>query len=492
MAAAVVAIKEYSLLDVVRAEQRAAREAEVRMLVAVVEFAVAHPPLEEADRCRVKVAESLEGPVVTEALNGAGVPVVSAVAVARLAATLGLSPAAGQGLVAEALELAYRLPALFGQVRTGTVPAWRARRVAKATLGLSPEAAGFVDRQLGGLSGQISIRSLDALVAEAIARHDQTRLRQQIQARTDPRHFTVELGQCDLLGQVPVHGLVDLPDAIALESALGHAAQQLAASGPTESRDARRARAAGDLARTHLNLTGQPAPTGTLVYDDANGTLTPVLGHHPHPDSDSDPDATEPDAAWARMRRAGRREVMLHLHITDRELLSTLRGTDQNAPSDPPGVVAGRPLLGRAEHTSTGDLPITADSIRAWCGAANSSIRVLPVLDIAGRIHHDGYEIPERLREQIINRDHTCVYPGCTRAARACDLDHIEPYHHQHPVQSGATATENLAPLCRRHHRLKTTGRVSYVMTAPGQFTWDLGTGATITRDHHGTQPPHT
>ena len=77
--------------------------------------------------------------------------------------------------------------------------------------------------------------------------------------------------------------------------------------------------------------------------------------------------------------------------------------------------MAGRPLLGRAEHAVTGDLPVTVETIRAWCGAPNTSIRVLPVLDLAGRIHHDAYEIPDRLREQIINRDHSCVYPGCTR-----------------------------------------------------------------------------
>ena len=40
--------------------------------------------------------------------------------------------------------------------------------------------------------------------------------------------------------------------------------------------------------------------------------------------------------------------------------------------------------------------------------------------------------------------------PGCRRPASQCDLDHVVAY------PAGGTCADNLAPLCRYHHRLKT------------------------------------
>lgn len=458
-----------SPLALARADQQAAREAEVRMLVHVVEHARAHPPIDKADRARVKVRESVDGRVDTEPLNGDGVPEVSAAAIADLGATLGLTPVAGRMLVGEAMELAYRLPALWEQARRGEVPAWQARRVAKATITLAREAARFVDRHLHGLTGSIGVAALDRLVDEAILRHDQVRMRERVAATSERRCLEVQLDRCDLLGQVPVHGLLDLPDALALEAALAHGAAQLAADGVTDNRAARRARTVGDLARTHLRLHAQPAPTGRAVYDDETRTLTPVA---------PEPGALRPGIADSgSLRVAARRDVMLHVHVTDRELIAALRGRGR-----------GAPLLGRAEHARTGDLPITVATVRAWCGAASTRISVLPVLDVAETIHHDGYEIPERLREQVINRDHTCVYPGCTSPARGADIDHVVPYDHVDPARGGATASGNLAALCRWHHLLKTTGRIRYRMTVPGTVEWQLEDGETVVRDHRGTR----
>ncbi len=463
-------IQGSDLLEVVAVAQRIVREGEVDLLVAVVDFCASHPPLDPADRCRVRVpAGGVEGRESLEPLNGEGAPEVSALAVAQLGATLGLSPGSVQRLVAQALELAYRLPDLYAQVRQGRVPVWQARRVARATCGLSREAARFVDRHLQGLTGRIGVGPLDRLIVEAVARHDQARRRELDRARTDHRGFAVELDRCDLLGQVPVHGVLDLPDALALEAAVGQQAEQLSAWGSADSRQARRARAVGDLAREHMAAAGQPVPTHA-IWDETSMTLSPVPVPVPRVEGDR---STIGAAAAGSGRTRARREVVLHLHVTDREVLQAVRG---------------RPALGRAEHASTGDLPITAETIRRWCGETSTRVRVLPVLDQQERIHHQAYEIPERLREQIIGRDHTCVFPGCTAPARACDIDHIVPFDHAQPARGGPTATENLACLCRRHHRLKTTGRVSYRMTSPGAFAWDLGTSATFVRDHRGSR----
>jgi hypothetical protein len=55
-----------------------------------------------------------------------------------------------------------------------------------------------------------------------------------------------------------------------------------------------------------------------------------------------------------------------------------------------------------------------------------------------------------KLRIAVQARDGTCRVPTCSRSATECDLDHEEP----HP--RGPTSGDNLRPLCRRHHRMKT------------------------------------
>ncbi len=100
-----------------------------------------------------------------------------------------------------------------------------------------------------------------------------------------------------------------------------------------------------------------------------------------------------------------------------------------------------------------------------------------------------GYRPTPEIREHVIVRDGTCVFPWCGRNARLCDLDHVIPYDHDHPEEGGPTATDNLAPLCRRHHRLKTRGRWRYEMTEPGVFIWTSPLGNTYLRDHTGSQP---
>ena len=59
--------------------------------------------------------------VVDAALAGEGTPGIAEYAVETLAATLGLSYAAGLRLVSEAVELCYRLPRLWALVQDGSV-----------------------------------------------------------------------------------------------------------------------------------------------------------------------------------------------------------------------------------------------------------------------------------------------------------------------------------------------------------------------------------
>jgi hypothetical protein len=76
------------------------------------------------------------------------------------------------------------------------------------------------------------------------------------------------------------------------------------------------------------------------------------------------------------------------------------------------------------------------------------------------------YDPPESFKTFIQVRDRTCRYPGCTRRARRCDVDHRVPW----PL--GGTCDDNCACLCRRHHRAKHEGGWRVRMIKPGTFEW--------------------
>ncbi len=75
------------------------------------------------------------------------------------------------------------------------------------------------------------------------------------------------------------------------------------------------------------------------------------------------------------------------------------------------------------------------------------------------------------------------MFPWCTRPAEACDLDHVIPY-----AEGGTTSSDNIATLCRRHHRLKTHhSGWGYTVLEPGCYLWSSPHGYQFLRDHRGT-----
>ncbi len=111
-------------------------------------------------------------------------------------------------------------------------------------------------------------------------------------------------------------------------------------------------------------------------------------------------------------------------------------------------AISGTPLV------STGYGPITAAAARAL--AVDADWRALLTDAASGRLLGLGqvtYRPNQALRDDLVARHHTCTFPGCARPSPACDLDHHTPY-----ADGGPTGPDNLGPLCRRHHRLKTHG----------------------------------
>ncbi|SEB86434.1 hypothetical protein SAMN04489844_1216 [Nocardioides exalbidus] len=437
-----------ALRDRKAVEDRAAAD----QLDLAARWADLHPP----ESIHLAAAFTTPGSEHEEPIAGDGCPLVAEFCVAELGAVLGISTTAAKKLIGHALELRHRLPRLWGQVHAGLVPAWRARSVAEATIhavpSLTREAAGWVDDQVAAAAGKVGVAQLDRLLAEAIKRFqlaapDPAADPEDGYLHVDPRHVTVHDQDVHFAGTIHVEADLDLADGIDLDHTLAHDAATQKALGSTETLDVRRAKALGNLARTQTALD---LSSGGRVADEERGGV-------------SRPDLPILPAA---------REVVLHAHF-DADI------TSEGTVFGPTGRMENRQKL------------LLLEQLQTWCGDSRTKVTVKPVIDLNHNLTAPGYEIPARIREQVILRDKTCVFPHCTRPARGCDVDHISPYDHDAEAggrpQPGPTRSDNLACLCRSHHRLKTFTTWRYQMVAPGVFEWTSPHGHQFRRDRSGT-----
>ncbi|WP_210502415.1 HNH endonuclease signature motif containing protein [Nocardioides xinjiangensis] len=450
------------LLSLLRERRAAEHRAAADQLDLAARWADLHPP-ESIHSAATFTVPSCEH---EEPIAGDGCPLVAEFCIAELGAVLGVSTTAAKRLVGHALELRHRLPRLWAQVHAGQVPPWRARAVAEATIHATPaltvDAAGWVDTQVAAVAGKVGPAQLDRLVAEAITRHhlatpDPTADPEDGHLTIDRRHATVHDEDVHYAGTMRLEAELDIADALDLDRALAHGAETLKALGSNASLDARRAAALGDLARTQtaldLHTSGmRSAP----AHDSAVGHgTTGVAGMR---GGDGLPVA---------------REVVLHAHF------ETALTPDGETVFGPTGRLEERQRL------------LLLDQVRSWCGDSRTKVTVKPVMDLNTDLTAPGYAIPDRIREHVILRDRTCVFPWCTRPARSCDIDHVIAYDHHADAdgrpQPGPTATHNLAALCRSHHRLKTHTAWHYRMTSNGIFEWTSPHGHHYRRDHTGT-----
>lgn len=117
--------------------------------------------------------------------------------------------------------------------------------------------------------------------------------------------------------------------------------------------------------------------------------------------------------------------------------------------------------------------PITAPALRELLADAAIPVRLRrlitdPVSGVLLDRGRDVYRVPAALRAFLVARDGTCRFPGCTRAATYCEIDHATPW-----CRGGTTDEANLGPLCTRHHLMKTHLGWRIVDVHPdGRTTW--------------------
>ncbi|WP_295837661.1 HNH endonuclease signature motif containing protein [uncultured Microbacterium sp.] len=171
--------------------------------------------------------------------------------------------------------------------------------------------------------------------------------------------------------------------------------------------------------------------------------------------------------------------------------MSTRRSDTPNAPrtfrgAPPATVVVTVPaltLLGHDDEPATleGYGPIDLDTARRLAGGASAWIRVLthPVTGAPLVLDRTTYRVPAALRRWLGVTSPTCIFPGCARPARECDIDHRTAW-----ADGGTTDDDNLDPECRHHHRVRHGTRwAPFRDPADGRRRWTSPSGAVFDTD---------
>lgn len=353
-------------------------------------------------------------------VGGEGTPVLILGTEEEFGVPLGMSARAADRLLSEAAELVVRLPLVWARLRRGMVSPKRARFLAKSTQVLPAEAAAWVDAHVELILEGLSFSRIVKVVEEAQVRFGQW----EPEPEETLHHVTI--APQPARGVSFVSMCVDSDDAERFDRALSAVAGQLKALGDASSLEARRARAVGVLASPQqcLDLFALSADEAERVRAEV-GPVDPRL-----------------------LAASGSLPVMELIVRVDAASL------EPSAPGDSWAVARTDRLGAQA-----------VDVIRRWIG--HHRVVVKPVVDVAATRGVDSYEIPASLRRAVIESHPTCVFPWCQRRAEQCDLDHIEPFDHATASSSASgsppqTRFDNLAPLCRKHHVLKTHRGWSY------------------------------
>jgi len=454
--------------------RREADRAEAQLLVAAAHWADLHPAGRRA-AAGVVLDRWIDGSERVVPLAGPGTPEVAEFAPAELGAALGMSTFAAAGLVGDALELRHRLPRLWRRVKSSDLTVWRARRIADQTKSLSMEAASYVDDQVSWCAHRISPARVQHLVDAALLRFDAEGAAAQAAAAREGRGVWVG-DQISTGGTLSVMMEADAVDVAAFDGTLTEIADGLGRLGDPDGVDVRRSKAVGVIAD----------PQGALNL--LAGKAAVAEGAEPAGAAEAAVDDANKDVAECRPRvpvAPKRKPLMLYVHLSADAVRASVATAAQTAAA----ADAADASVARVEGLG----PVLAEQVRAWAGCAD--LRVQPVIDLADRRSVDSYEVPARMSEQVLLRDPCCPFPYCSNLSRHKDNDHVVQFDSGDADQRpppGQTSPDNLAPLCRRHHRIKTHSAWRYVMAPLGTYLWTSPRGRRYRVDDTGTTPLDT
>ena len=393
-------------------------------------------------------------------IGGEGTPLVASGAAEEFGAALGVSTITGLNWLSDALNLMFRLKQTWARVEALEVPAWKARRVAQLTHQLGKVAAAWVDNELAHRLDQVGMPTIEKTVNTAIAAFHPELIKDKEKkgkaAWGVHLDHTARVSDGAWAGTSSIEALGDTRDLIEFHALVCAIAEELRKAGDTDTVDQRKAKALGIIGR------GEQAE-----YADAGDR---AAGDKAAGDEAADEDATADPAAPAGPttkpdRRRPGAPTKFYFHITQGDL------------AEHAVAGSGSTAYGTVERLGEASLDLLGD----WLG--HGQFTLTPVLDLSRTDAVDQHDPPLWMRELVILRDQHCIFPYCATDARSCDLDHIVPYRPGGPP--GQTNPDNLAPLCRRNHNIKTHGRWKYIRNRDGTYTWTSRHGLTylVTKD---------
>jgi len=348
----------------------------------------------------------------------------------EVAALKGVSVSAATWLIRDIVNLKTRHPLLWFQTLQGLVPVYRAVQLVQeaAKLDLTIEQARELDALLApkvpGLPWGRLLKLAKGLIAQVAAPKIAQLSQEARQAR-----FVRKLPTDDPLVAY-LSCRVDTRDAIYFDAQVDRIADLLAAHGDTDPKEVLRAKAVGILAT--------PA-RAQLMLQEAAGVIGTIR-------------ATDPRLVPA---------ATVYVHVAEETLLT-----------------------GHGTCRVEGVGPLSATLLSVLLG--HERITLAPVIRPYAQISVDSYEIPDRIRRQILLRDSVEVFPWSSRSPRTSQLDHTRPWR---PGVKNQTRASNLGPLSTRPHRGKTHGNWQLEQPRPGIFWWTSPTGHRYRVGPHGTTP---
>ena len=126
-----------------------------------------------------------------------------------------------------------------------------------------------------------------------------------------------------------------------------------------------------------------------------------------------------------------------------------------------------RGSLGRGEVCEIpGVGPVPLETARSLMGDAITKVVIANGVDVT-TICNLGRYIPASFKSALIERDRTCVVPGCD-VAYGLEFDHWRTSF----AAGGTVSLDNLARLCGHHHYQR-THKGFRLSGGPGQWRWD-------------------
>jgi len=512
---------------------------EARLLEHAQIFADHHHPSARPERSSRLSWEGRKRAVV---LGGDGCPEIAEFAPAEFGVMLGISAGAAARYIGQALALRHRFPFIWAKVQAGEATPWRACKITTACADLSAEAAASVDKRLAPIVDSVTPYRLEKIVKAAAWHADPDGARAAADEKA--RERGVYIGHRDDHGTKKVYVRAASGDVIRFDATITGIADALRALGDTSTLSCRRAKAIGIIADPHYTAelllqareqhlaseateTDQPAvPREPEAVHERSAGEEDLLQDwtEPTPSDDADreapypSDVTQPDPLdlptrdpvdpqWPAPPREPEDGVPLDLgcqRALDARLAQIRHDAHNRQHPHPAGANRLRPgqttiYVHLTDHTlASGDGVVRVEGVGPLLASQLSELvghgpyTVKPVIDLNDAVSVDAYEIPTRIRERVQLIHPVELFPyGNRETDRAIDLDHIRPYDTLGPP--GQTSVDNLAPLRRFSHRVKTHARGWKVRRIDAKtIEWRTPNGFTFHVDPTGTHRAHS